>query len=220
MGEEGFVFFVWLFLYGSITLASEYFAPLNAWIAPAGQLFNTLILIIWLRIRRQEKLLTFRFHAGLQWERVLSGLAYLLPSVCQLMYFGIQARSALSVLCILLAVVQEEILFRGILLKWLSSFGRTNSIVLSGIIFAAAHLLYQAVYALTAGIAFAGLAVSCESLLPCIGVHALNNLTVSDSAEMTAGYLPWFWLCAVLYLACGIGRICYLNKQRGGRKYQ
>lgn len=231
MKKDGFMFFVWLFLYGSITFVAEHFSSLNAWIIPAGQLVNTLILIGWLKIRGQERLLTFGLHTKLHRRTRLWGLAYLLPVVCQIMYFGVRPRSAIDILCILLAVIQEEILFRGILLSWLGRFGRTRSIILSGIIFAAAHLLnlaegmeqagliLQPVYAMAAGSALSGLAMACESLIPCIGIHFLNNLTANDSVVLPTGYLPWFWLCVMIYLVCGIKMICFLNKLNSGRKY-
>ena len=205
---------------------------MNVWMIPVGQLVNTLILMIWLRIRRREKLLTFRFCMKLRWKRYTAELAYLLPSVCQFIYFGIQPRSAMSILCIFLTVIQEEILFRGILLDWLGRFGQTISMILSGVIFAAAHLMnpadgaglsvlgYQLIYAMAAGIAFAGLALSEKSLIPCIVIHFLNNLSASDSPVLPAGYLPWFWLCVMIYLTCGIHRICFLNKLSSGRNYQ
>ena len=230
MEKEEFMFFIWLILYGSITLVAEYFSSLNAWIIPAGQLINTLILIVWLRIRCQDRLLTFKFRRGQHWKMALSGLAYLLPSVCQLAHFGIQPRSVLDIFCILLSVVQEEILFRGILLNWLGRFGHTTSIVLSGIIFAALHLVnlaegseqaglvFQLIYAAAAGIALSALAMSCKSLIPCIGIHLLNNLTANDSTVLPTEYLPWFWLCVMIYLVCGIHKICFLNNLNSGRK--
>lgn len=226
------VVFVWLFSYGSITLVCRHLSQWNVWAIPAGQLVNTLILVVWLKLRRQERLLAFGSCVHLTWKEYLWGSTCLLPSACQLMYFGIQPRPAISILCILLSVVQEEILFRGILLDWLSRFGRTMSIVLAGVVFAAAHLvnqadgagevvfLYQTIYAAAAGAALSYLAVSCESLIPCIGIHLMNNLTASDSAVLPEGYLPWFWLCTGIYLACGVGGICFLNIRNNGRKYQ
>lgn len=218
------MFFVWLFSYGIVTMLSHHFSSWTPWAIPAGLLINTLTLVGWLLAKQQGELLGFKKISLSHWKIHLFFLPYLLPVLYHLLCFGFQPRSVPSILGIFFAAVLEEVIFRGILLHFLCRRGYTFGMVLSSILFAAAHLvnfengaepaflLYQVVFALAVGFAFAGIRASCGSLLPCIGIHFLINITASDSLTLLAGSEPLFWLCIIVCLACGIRSICFLRK--------
>ena len=73
--------------------------------------------------------------------------------------------------------VGEELIFRGIMLRWLRrSYGRLISIVVSAVLFSAAHLsLTSFVGFLCLGLALGWIADRAHSALPTIGAHAAYN---------------------------------------------
>jgi membrane protease YdiL (CAAX protease family) len=90
-----------------------------------------------------------------------------------------------------LAPVLEEMLFRGIILRsFLRRYSRTKAILLSSLLFGAAHMnLYQLATAFAIGIVAGWLYERCRSLWPCILLHAAYNgfVTFSYSAIVDAG---------------------------------
>jgi uncharacterized protein len=88
-----------------------------------------------------------------------------------------------------LAPVLEEMLFRGIMLRsFLRRYSRTKAILLSSLLFGAAHMnVYQLATAFAIGIVAGWLYERCRSLWPCILLHAAYNgfVTFSYSAVMT-----------------------------------
>jgi hypothetical protein len=103
----------------------------------------------------------------------------------------------------------EEIIFRGIVLRWLRrSYGRLAGILVSSLLFATAHLsLRLFVTVLVLGLAFGWIADRARSVLPTIGAHAAYNAVpflfppeVTDlpgwtpTADPTIGHLPTLWV--------------------------
>lgn len=219
--------FVWLLLYGSASLLSHHFAPLTPWAVPVGLLVCAAPLVGWL-LRRGTTLLGFPKLTLTQWKHHLFFLPYLLPVFYHLFYFGFQLPSVPGLLGILLAAVLEEVLFRGILPLVLCRRGDVFCAVLSSLIFAAAHLvnlergaspvfvLCQVLFALSAGLAFFGIVLSCGSLLPCMGIHFLINLTAPVSPPEPK---PLLWLCIAVYFACGIRSIYLVRKSHQERVF-
>lgn len=214
----GSMWFVCLFFYGLLSLLTSYFEPLSPWVSPVGILLSTALVVAWLVSGHQGHLLTLKKDRLKAWPIIC---ICLFPVLCKLLYFGFPEQSALDILCIFFAAVREEIVFRGIIIFLLCRRHTELGMLLSGIFFAAAHLLnlenaeapalvlYQALYALAAGIALSGVVVFCQSLLPCIGVHFLNNLTAGDAMGglETAGFL--FWFSVVVWLVCGFACIFF-----------
>ncbi len=77
----------------------------------------------------------------------------------------------------LIAPFLEEMFFRGILLRgFLGHYSPLNAILLSSLLFAAAHLnFYQVPTAFVIGCFFGWLFYLCQSVWPCIIGHAANN---------------------------------------------
>lgn len=214
------MFFVWLFFYGLVMLLSHRLAILTPWAVPLGLLVSTLPLIGWLLAKGRGNLLAFKRLSLSQWKLHLFFLPYLLPVISNLLRFRFPPHAVPDVFCIFFAALLEEVLFREILLHFLCRRHQTFGIIVSSIAFGAAHLvnlengaepayiLYQVIYALAVGFALSGISLSCENLLPCIGIHFLINITAA--ASMEADIL--FWLCIVVCLACGIRSIRFLRK--------
>ena len=79
----------------------------------------------------------------------------------------------------LLPAVFEEIMFRGILLNGLKSFGKVGSILLCGVLFALYHQNpAQTLYQFCCGAAFALVALRSGSVLPTVLSHFFNNALI------------------------------------------
>ena len=88
--------------------------------------------------------------------------------------------AAIVLVCVL-APVLEEMLFRGLILRgFLARYPRWPAIVLSALLFGAAHLnIYQFVVGIVIGVPLGWLYERTRSLLPCIALHAAYNVAVT-----------------------------------------
>jgi len=78
---------------------------------------------------------------------------------------------------VVLAPIIEEIVYRGFVLKLISPYGKTVSIIISAFIFGFMHgNLSQFVTAFATGIVFSAVAVKTGSILPTIVMHMMNNV--------------------------------------------
>lgn len=96
--------------------------------------------------------------------------------------FSVDKASALAIITtifylVIIAPISEEIVFRGLILKTLSPFGKRNAVVISALLFALMHKnIPQAVGAFAIGIIFATVDTKANSIVPSIIMHSLNNL--------------------------------------------
>lgn len=96
--------------------------------------------------------------------------------------FSVDSVSAKAIILTILylvvvAPISEEIVFRGLILKALSPFGKKNAIILSAVLFALMHKnIPQAVGAFAIGILFATVDTKANSIVPSIIMHSLNNM--------------------------------------------
>lgn len=109
--------------------------------------------------------------------------------------------------------VFEEIMFRGILLKGLKSFGEVGSILLCGALFALYHQNpAQTLYQFCCGVAFALVAVRAGSVLPTVLSHFINNALILTLTKF--GFenfsMSVFTVIIIVSLACLIGSIVWL----------
>ncbi|SEL37959.1 CPBP family intramembrane glutamic endopeptidase [Ruminococcus albus] len=90
--------------------------------------------------------------------------------VMQFLYVGI------------MAPLIEEIVYRGMILGALSKYGEFPAIFFSALCFGLMHgNIPQAVAAFGTGLMYACIAVSCNSIMPSLVIHSLNNIVVSFS---------------------------------------
>lgn len=96
--------------------------------------------------------------------------------------FSVDSANAKAIILTILylvavAPISEEIVFRGLILKALSPFGKKNAIILSALLFALMHKnIPQAVGAFAIGIIFAIVDTKANSIVPSIIMHSLNNM--------------------------------------------
>lgn len=96
--------------------------------------------------------------------------------------FSVDSPSAKAIILttlylVVVAPIAEEIVFRGLILKVLSPFGKKNAILLSAVLFALMHKnIPQAVGAFVIGIIFAIVDTKANSIVPSIIMHFLNNI--------------------------------------------
>jgi hypothetical protein len=95
--------------------------------------------------------------------------------------------------CIIGPIV-EETLYRGIIIKLLSPYGKGLAIFFSALIFGLMHgNIPQAVSAFAGGLIYASIAVYCGSIAPTIVIHILNNVFASitdigDALNLSSAY--------------------------------
>ena len=95
----------------------------------------------------------------------------------------------------LVPAVLEELAFRYLPIKLLAPYSRRWCVILSAMFFALAHLsLFQMPYALIAGVIFIMIDLACESVIPSMLLHFLNNaisvLWIKWGAD--PGFALWF----------------------------
>lgn len=79
----------------------------------------------------------------------------------------------------LLPAVFEELIFRGLLLKGMRSFGTVGAVFLNGALFALYHQNpAQTLYQFCCGVAFALMAIRAGSILPTVLSHFINNALI------------------------------------------
>lgn len=112
---------------------------------------------------------------------------------------------------VILSPLAEEIAFRGAALSRLrNSFGGYSAALISAVLFAAYHMsLAQLPYTFVLGLCLAITAQRCGSIIPCIIIHALNNLltlavSLSDTtAAITDIALPILGTIALAAIIIG-----------------
>jgi uncharacterized protein len=96
----------------------------------------------------------------------------------ELMFEGMMSKDVGTVIMVcILAPFLEEMLFRGIILRsFIKQYSTRNAILLSSLLFGAAHLnIYQFVGAACTGLVLGWLYVRTHSIWPCIILHAFYN---------------------------------------------
>lgn len=129
------------------------------------------------------------------------------PSLNGFGFFGV-----LIVVAALPAVL-EELVFRGILLNGLKSFGKTGAVLLCGALFALYHKNpAQTLYQFCCGAAFALVAIRSGSILPTTLSHFLNNAAVIVLTKfgVTDFSPPVVIAITVVSALCLVGSLAYL----------
>lgn len=139
----------------------------------------------------------------------------------ELMFERMMAKDVgtLIMVCIL-APFLEEMLFRGIILRsFIKQYSTQNAIILSSLLFGAAHLnIYQFVGATCTGLVLGWLYVRTHSIWPCILLHAFYNTScvvfsslMENSNTDYAQELPVFvWLAAFMLAFLGTTALRYM----------
>ena len=115
----------------------------------------------------------------------------------------------------LVPAVLEELAFRYLPMKLLSPYSKRWCVILSAMFFALAHLsLFQIPYALLAGLIFIIIDLACDSVLPSLVLHFLNNavsvLWIKWGGD--SGFAVWFILAIALLAAISLVFIFFKKK--------
>ena len=112
-----------------------------------------------------------------------------------------------------LPAVFEEILFRGVLLDGLKSFGRWGAVLLCGALFSLYHQNpAQTLYQFCCGVAFALVAIRAGSVLPTVVSHFLNNacILLLTKYGVTEFASPTKWLVFSISAVCLVVALVWL----------
>ncbi len=107
----------------------------------------------------------------------------------------------------------EELIFRGLLLKGMRSFGTAGAVLLSGALFALYHQNpAQTLYQFCCGAAFALVAVRAGSILPTVFSHFLNNAVIIILTKFGVEEFPTpvLWIIVSVSALCLIGSLIWL----------
>ena len=210
--------FLWAVLYGLTEIGAEQLSriiPGSFPLTPSAMLLYTLMLILWLcRTGRAQTVgLQIPRWSPRQWLNLIPLL--LLPGF-NLLTAGRIAPDPSAVALMLSAAVTEEVFFRGFLLHFLAKRSKSAGIFLSSILFAAFHLVnltqgtdptytwMQVLCAFAVGLCYSTTAISIGSLLPCIAVHFLTNITGSSQSSQSGSETAGLWICILVCICWGI----------------
>lgn len=132
-----------------------------------------------------------------------------------LLYAGLPAWDAGTMLPLALGALAEELFFRGALLALLEKKRPGSGVFLSALLFAAYHCLppdpsaAQIWCALAAGVCYGDAALRTGSLLPALLAHIAVNLT--GPGQIASPQLS-LWLCAGVCLLWGVSRTIQRKK--------
>ena len=113
----------------------------------------------------------------------------------------------------LLPAVFEELIFRGLLLKGMGSFGTVGAILLCGGLFALYHQNpAQTIYQFCCGAAFALVAIRAGSILPTVLSHFINNALIITLTKFGVDSFPAPVFVTILCVSalCLIGSLVWL----------
>lgn len=174
--------FFWTILYGlAYTLPVMYIR--NAWATSLSMSLYILLLTLWLL--RTGKSAYVRLQP-LQSRNLSDFLPLLLLPVCNLPLVTSPPSVILLMVCVSIA---EEILFRGVLLRFFQKRGNLQTLVITAIIFALFHgvnllhgdnviaVLLQILCAAGTGFLYGAITIKCGSILPAMAGHILTNIT-------------------------------------------
>ena len=114
--------------------------------------------------------------------------------------------------------VFEELIFRGLLLKGMKSFGTIGAVLLNGALFAIYHQNpAQTLYQFCCGAAFAFVAIRAGSILPTIVSHFINNALVIillkfGKTELQGGVMLAVLIVSILCLIASLVWLFFFDK--------
>lgn len=113
----------------------------------------------------------------------------------------------------LVPAVMEEVMFRGVLLSGMRSFGTCGAVLLCGLFFSLYHQNpAQTIYQFCCGACFALVAIRAGSILPTMLSHFLNNtfILVLEKLGINSFSTPVFITIVVVSAVCLIATLVYL----------
>lgn len=125
--------------------------------------------------------------------------------------FSLSSPSAASIIMqfayvIIIGPIFEELIYRGIILGVLSKYGNTAAVLFSALAFGLMHgNIPQAVSAFATGLVYAIIAVQCQSVVPTIIIHQLNNFLANIPDIASSLGIPYYELAySILEIAIAL----------------
>lgn len=219
---------MWAFCYSAVyQTASRLSAALrlDAWLTAGAMLLYTLCFVSWIFLRED------RLKIGVCLGNTASYLrnagfwgAVILP-VCNLLAADRYALKASDIVMLLSVSAAEEIFFRGYLLEYLKHHGITYGIMGTSLLFSLLHMVnwnpdsdivyigLQMLCAFFSSICYCVTVLQTGSLLPCVGLHFLTNITgsavFSERGGLSAGILS-----ILLYICWGVFMIVKISRKK------
>lgn len=222
--------FVWIAGYGLCCSLERWISvdwlPEN-WVAAACMIIYMITLLGWLYKTGNAKSLGLSRIA--KWDIaawVFWGAAVLLP-IYNVLIFSVTTIDLPKMLYMLGVVLAEELLFRGFFVCKISQRYGTKSVIISAFIFSLMHIaniatgksveytIIQVMCAFSAGLCYAAGTLWCRSIVPCIVIHFLTNITGTDAVNFPgvdfacAGMIS----CIVIQLICGFWLYLKIQKK-------
>lgn len=204
--------FVWIVLFSFAFSLRK--LPIPHWFTTLVIIAYGFCLVLW--CIRHEHIHSFgfrRLHAVSQ-KSFLHPVVMLILPLWQILCSGFPQVSPGEILILLVAVLAEEIFFRGFLLQFLRRKIPKYAVVLSALLFALLHsinlltgysvmyVITQMILALICGIYWGLLRIRYRSLFPCIFAHGILNLAGSASSDWNLlQFLPGLLLSCLITLA-------------------
>lgn len=183
------------------------------WLIMAVYAMVAILAVKWLKIDKEVGLV--KPSSAKEWAVWLPVLLIPFTLAYHLGFHSAWSHVPLLLVAAVGVAVNEEILFRGILLRALLPFGKTVAIIVPAILFGAAHLgnifvggdatyaLFQFGWASLAGMALTMMVLANKSLLPAIAFHvvldAVEYAATGEYGVHSTDYST-IWLCVFLLL--------------------
>ena len=123
----------------------------------------------------------------------------------------------------LMPAIFEELIFRGLLLKGMKSFGTVGAVLLNGALFAIFHQNpAQTLYQFCCGVAFAFVAIRAGSILPTVVSHFINNALVVTllkfgRTELQGGVMLAVLIASILCLVASMVWLFFFDKGKNAQ---
>ena len=186
--------FFWTILYGLAYTIPRICIP-GRWAVPISMGIYILLLAAWLIRTGRAGYVRLQAAGTVRYRDLPDLLSLVVLPVCNLPAAAAPALSAIALMVFVSAA--EELLFRGVLLRFFQKWGNFRNILAAAMLFALFHgvnlfsgsglpaVLLQMACATGAGFLYGAMTLKWNSILPAIAGHALTNIT-----GITAGAHP------------------------------
>lgn len=198
--------FFWTIGYGLAYILPVFYAG-SAWVTSICMSIYILLLITWLIGTRRTAFVRLHWVRPTRYRDLSDLLPLLILPICNLPIITPPPPSV--VLLMICVSIAEELLFRGVLLRFFQRLGNFRSILVTAIIFALFHgvnlitgsnvstVLVQIFCAAGAGFLFGAITLKWNSILPAISGHILANVTGIGSMANPRELMLYTTVCAL-----------------------
>ena len=213
--------FLWVILYGVIyTLAERVSQAMHMTqsITAFAMLMYILLFILWIYKTGQRRKIGLNIIHPFGFRECWT-LCPLIVFPLYNFWVGRECLISLPTMIIVLSLsVSEELFFRGFMLHFFVRWGNLSSILITSTIFALFHfvniikdnnvvyILIQVLCAFFVGICYIAVTIKYNSLLPCVVIHFLTNITGINTyvQNRNIGEMSGVYLCMMVHAIYGV----------------